>query len=84
MKYELNKNYYLSTDGYRFTYRQDKYNPSTIHVEMFKSGEKVHKQIAASDTYGINKDHHEVINELESKIALNQLDPTGLKQIITS
>lgn len=80
MDYKLNTTYRLSTDGYSFRYRQDRYNPNTIHVEMFNNGDLVHKQMATADRYGIDKNHHEIINELESKITLNQLDPTGLKQ----
>lgn len=83
MDYKLNQTYHLSTEGYSFSYRQDKYNPMTIHVEMFNdAGEKVHKQMAESKDYGISKSHHEIINELEVKIMLNKLDKTGLKQTV--
>lgn len=81
MDFIIGKTYHLSTDGYSFSYRHDKYNPMTIHVEMFNDdGEIVHKQMAYSVDYGVNKSHHDIINELEVKIMLKELDPTGLKQ----
>jgi hypothetical protein len=82
MSYILDTKYYLSTEGYSFMYREDRYDKNTIHVEMFRDGEKVHKQMAKSINYGVDKTHHQIINELESKIMLNQLDPTGLKQTV--
>lgn len=81
MDYELNKMYYLSSDGYSFKYRRDKYSPMLIHVEMFKNGKVCHKQIS-SGGYGIDLTHSQIINELEAKISLKQLDPTGLKQTV--
>jgi len=74
--------YYLSTEGYTFRYRKDKYDPFTTHVEMFKEGVIVHKQMSESKNYGVYMNHHDVVNTLEALIMLNQLDPTGLKQII--
>lgn len=43
MDYVLNKMYWLSTGRYKFSYRKDRYNPNTIHVEMFFDGVVVHK-----------------------------------------
>lgn len=80
MTYQLDKTYYLSTEGYQFRYRTDRYSASTTHVELFKDGNLVHKQMAKSLSYGVDKTHTQIINELESKVALNRLDPTGLKQ----
>lgn len=82
MDFELDKTYWLSTDGFTFRYRKDRYNPMTVHVELFKNGDVVHKQMAKSADYGVSKSHHEIINELEAKILLNQLDRTGLKQTV--
>lgn len=79
---KTNTTYYLSTDGYNFKYRPDRYDPTTIHVEMFKEGNLVHKQIAHSELHKVSFDHHQVINQLEAKISLGELDPTGLKQIV--
>lgn len=78
----LGKKFFLSTDGYSFHYRQDRYSRNTIHVEMFRNSEIVHKQMAQSITYGVDMSHSQVINELEAKITLGQLDPTGLKQVV--
>lgn len=75
------KKYWLSTEGYSFHYRPDRYNPQMMtHVEMFKDGNVVHK--ICSKGYGKEMTHHEVINALEVAIQLNQLDPTGLKQLV--
>lgn len=74
--YELNKTYWLSTEGYSFRYRNDRYNDKIIHVEMLKDGVVVHKMQAQDSK------HHDVINELEARITLNDLDPTGLNQFI--
>lgn len=80
--FKLDTFYYLSTDGYKFKYRRDRYTSSTIHVELFKDGAIVHKQMAVSVDYNINWSHHAIINTLEARIAFNELDRTGLKQII--
>ena len=79
LDFELDRIYHLSS-GPPFKYRLDRYSPEIIHVEMF-SGEKViHKQIAIGR--GVNMTHHQVINALEAKLQLGQLDATGLLQII--
>lgn len=80
MDYKLNNPYHLSTDGYTFKYRLDRYNPMTVHVELFKKGEVVHKQMAKSKDYNVDLTHHQIINTLEALISLNELDATGLKQ----
>lgn len=80
-KLVLDRFFFLSTDGYKFKYRHDRYDRQLIHVEMFKDGEIVHKQIAYGG-YGVSLTHAEVINLLEAKITLNTLDATGLKQIV--
>lgn len=82
MTYQLDKTYYLSTEGYQFRYRIDRYSATTTHVELFKDGNLIHKQMARSFGYGVDKTHTQIINELESKILLNQLDSTGLKQTV--
>lgn len=82
MNYKLDTNYYLSTEGYVFRYRTDRYDPTTTHVELFKAGEVVHKQIAKSARYGIDHSHGQIINALEAKITMGHLDPTGLKQYV--
>jgi len=81
MDFKLNKTYYLPTDGYTIKYRQDNCNPLIIHVELFYE-QKVHKEMVKCVDYNIDKNHFQVINELESKILLNKLDPTGLNQIL--
>ena len=78
----LNETFWLSTDNYSFHYRQDRYSPEIIHVELFNKNNLVHKQIVFSERYGIKLDHFQVINELESKILLNELNQNGLRQII--
>ena len=80
MNITLDKTYFLSSDGFSFKYRVDRYNPNMVHVEMFHSNNVVHKICAKG--YGRKLQHHEVINALESAIQLKELDPTGLKQRI--
>ena len=76
------KEYHLSTEGYSFKYRPDRYDPQTTHVEMFKDGKLVHKMMSESVRYKVKMNHLDVINELEAAIQLNELDSTGLKQIV--
>jgi hypothetical protein len=37
MEQELNRKYHLSTDGYYFKYRPDKYNPEALRADLFDS-----------------------------------------------
>lgn len=82
--YKLDTFYYLSTEGFKFKYRLDRYDRFITHVELFnQSGQVIHKEMAHSLRYNISKSHHQIINSLEARITLNELDPTGLKQEIT-
>ena len=74
--------YHLSTEGYSFKYREDRYDRHITHVEMFNDGNVVHKIISSSIRHKVEMSHGQVINALEAAISLNELDPTGLKQVV--
>lgn len=73
MKAKQTQQFYLSTEGYYFIYRQDKYDPLITRATLFNIvGNKV-DDIRVSAGYGQKeKTHFDVINEFESKITLNK------------
>lgn len=59
--------YYLSTEGYYFKYRKDKYDSSKIRADLYdEKTDNILKDIRVSAGYGLNhRSHHDVINAFE-------------------
>lgn len=70
MKQELHTKYWLSTEGYYFIYRHDKYNENILRATLFTDKDRQLDSIRVRSTYedsGIEWDlsHTEVINYYE-------------------
>lgn len=72
MKHELHKRFHLSSDGFFFEYRQDRYDATVIRAKLFRSGElEPIADVRVSEGYGQpEKSHHDVINHFEGRITL--------------
>jgi hypothetical protein len=65
--------YSLSTDGYTFKYRPDKYDSDCIRADLYK-GENLVSSVRVSAGYGLpHRPHHNVINFFESEITLGRI-----------
>lgn len=68
--------YYLSTEGFYFEYRADRYASGCIRAELFRTnGEKVLRSElnVLYEQYGIYLAHDQVINYYEAKISLGEI-----------
>lgn len=66
--------FYLSTEGYYFMYRHDKYDNVIMRATLFnsKTSERV-DDVRVSDGYGlIEKTHTDVIDYFEARLLINQ------------
>jgi len=67
--------YHLSTDGYYFKYRPDKFDPEIKRATLYRTtnDERV-DDVRVSAGYGQpEKTHHQVINYFEARITLGQI-----------
>ncbi|MCA0447662.1 MAG: hypothetical protein LCH54_15680 [Bacteroidetes bacterium] len=69
--FETYKKYYLSTDGYYFVYRHDKYQITAYRVELFDKSEKVVDSIKLCVDEVNDKTHHQIIEKFEARILIN-------------
>lgn len=71
MEQELNKKYWLSTEGYYFMYRPDKYNPEALRATLFDKSDKQLDSITVNNKdYGIKLNHTQVIDRFEVMVTL--------------
>lgn len=67
--------YYLSTEGYYFKYRTDKYDNKIWRATLYKekNNERV-DDVRVSEGYGLpEKTHHNVINYFEARLTLGTI-----------
>ena len=68
--------YYLSTEGYYFMYRPDKYDHEVLRATLYedKNNNKQLSDVRVSEEYGVPMlRHHQVINYFESQITLGRI-----------
>lgn len=75
MERELHKKFYLSTEGYYFVYRPDKYNDNILRATLFDDKDRQIDSIRVKSSIEdsvreMDKPHTDVINAFESMITL--------------
>ncbi len=74
MEQELNRKYHLSTDGYYFKYRPDKYNHEALRADLFDTKDNQLESITVKNSdYGINLSHTDVINKFEVMVSTTDI-----------
>ncbi len=73
-QYQFYDKFYLSTEGYYFIYRLDKYNPFIIRAVLWSiQKNKEVSSIKVSIEDNIEATHTDVINHFESELFLNKI-----------
>lgn len=74
MEQELNRKYHLSTEGYYFKYRPDKYNPEALRADLFDTKDNQLKSITVNNSdYAINLSHTDTINRFEVIVSMTDI-----------
>jgi hypothetical protein len=73
-RFDFNTTFHLSTEGYCFRYRPDRYNPASVRAELFKrsTGHTLHTITVWSADHKIDMSQHDVINTFEAKLLLDE------------
>ena len=67
----FNHKYYLSTDGYYFKYRLDKYNDKIVRATLYDLEGKQVDDVRKTEGYGQpEKSHNDVIDYFEARLHL--------------
>lgn len=68
------KKYHLSTEGYYFIYRPDKYDREIVRATLYKTGTNdVVSDTWVTNKYGLpNRTHFNIINLFEAEVQLTQ------------
>lgn len=74
MEQEQHRKYHLSTEGYYFKYRPDKYNQEALRADLFDTKDNQLESITVKNSdYGINMSHTDVINRFEVMVSTTDI-----------
>lgn len=71
MEHNIFETYHLSTEGYYFKYRHDKYKWHIMRAVLFNDKGEIVDSVTVSSSYRLTeaKSHHDVINYFEAGLS---------------